>query len=127
GSGNVTNGAADCGPAIANGSNQPINGHLLVNPNPHFIGVANADLEFLPSEPNYYRLVSDAPGVDAGNGAAPNSTVDFTGVNDRVTDGIPDIGAFELVPLQAEPVAVNRAEDTFNQLGDIPAVPAAGQ
>ncbi|MBZ0296088.1 MAG: S8 family peptidase, partial [Anaerolineae bacterium] len=107
--------AGDCANAMVNGSGQAVNNHIL-----------NTDLmnEFVnavppyPSEPNGYRLRQTAPGIDAANPSVPNTTNDFTGINPRVVDGGPDIGAYELTPLQAMPITANRVEDTFNQLGD---------
>ncbi len=91
-----------------------------INPADDFLGV-NPLFEFDATEPDYYRLGETSIGIDAGNGSVPNSVDDF-GDNDRVVNGIPDIGAFELVPLTADPITTNRTEDLFNQVGDVAAV-----
>lgn len=112
---NAGTGAGDCAGAMVDGGGSALNNHIL-----------NTDLQnqFVsavppyPSDSNGYRLKDTAPGINTANASVPNSTHDFTGINPRIVDTGPDIGAFELTPIEATPITMNRLEDTFNQLGD---------
>ncbi len=92
----------------------------LIDPVNIFSGAAPG----FPLDPNndpiYYQIIDGADGVDRGDIALllpPN--VDFSG-NVRNADGNdddvdePDMGAFELVPLEAGPINITRSEDYFN-------------
>ena len=121
-------GGGDCGPALsAPGNNNitdinPAPGYPAANPNTSKF--AGPRLGLATTDPLYYQLLQSTsenpnPAVDGGNNNVLTSAQDLRG-RPRVANGIPDIGAYELILLSASPITNEaRQEDTFNQPGDI--------
>ena len=127
-------GGGDCGPALsAPGNNNitainPAPGYPAANPNTsRFVGPR---LGLATTDPLYYQLLQSTPenpnpAVDGGNSSVLTSAQDLRG-RPRNVNGIPDIGAYELVLLSASPILDEaRQEDTFNQPGDVQPTSAA--
>ena len=124
----ATGTGGDCGPALgAPGNNNvttvnPAPGYPAADPNTaKFVGPR---LGLAITDPLYYQLLQPTaanpnPGADGGNGSVLTSALDFRG-RQRVFNGVPDIGAYELLLLNATPITNEaRQEDTFGQPGDV--------
>lgn len=124
----TTGAGGDCGPALSAPGNNNI---TTINPAPGYPATdpntsrfAGPRLGLPTTDPLYYQLLqptpsSENPGVDGGNGSVLTSSLDLRG-RARVFNGVPDIGAYELILLNASPITNEaRQEDTFNQPGDV--------
>lgn len=124
----TTGTGGDCGPALAASGNNNV---LTVNPAPGYPAAdpntskfAGPRLGLSTNDPLYYQLLQPTvanpnPGVDGGSGSVLTSSLDLRG-RARVVNGVPDIGAYELILLSVTPIASEaRQEDTFNQPGDV--------